>query len=387
VRTPYEIFDAATGDSYGSRVSTSEAFDDARTIWVLAPGHYKVTINNEPFTTLEDFVSIPLAPGSAEELTIVVRTDEDGNPAELLGAGTLGVTPEVEEPGPLTLSSALNGSFSFSATNEEDVEDLQILYVLDAEVDSELRYQLDPIRYELENTLGLGLTSTAAGTLQVASDEFRLRNTFVYSLTPILGLYARADADLNLFPNERRFDAPRDLVRREDGEIRERLDRTSSIQTAPPFFPLEFREGAGVNVEALSSADVQVSVRGGFGASQTIREGVFAETEETLSIEETRYRVFEAQETQTNTGLELAAFAGFLLPLNTTLSTRADVFFPFETFLEPDLSWETTVNTILVNNISLYYRFILSTVETNHDGARLAQSHSLFVRLNYVFRL
>lgn len=57
IELSYQVFDAETGNSYGSDYSTDEMSEWGQDFWILPTGRYKVTLNNQPFTTNRDFAA------------------------------------------------------------------------------------------------------------------------------------------------------------------------------------------------------------------------------------------------------------------------------------------------------------------------------------------
>jgi len=385
-RVRYDIYSSTTGRSYGGRISTTEQFSSAQTTWVLPAGEYKVIINNRPFTTLRDFVTVNLPAGEVEQLTIVVGTDENGNLTSMLGAGDITTGSEMEDDSPLTLASAINASFSFTADNEEAEEVFDLVNIFDSEIDTDLSYEVGPLRYELSNTVAVAFNAVNEAPLRVASDRFRLRNTLLYSITDIYGFYARADASAPLTGNVTTREDAFNYLKRDGTETVEQQTGVNQVRLSPPFFPLALREGAGINVNAVQSEQLDLGIRGGIGASQDVRWEVYsaAGTEE---IDSTTYSVFERQMTEAGIGLELLGFMTALLPLNTSLSTTAEVFVPFDEQRTISVEIENVVNVVLVNNVSLYYRYLVRNAENADGEPYLIHDHGIFIRLNYLLRL
>ncbi|MBC8416640.1 MAG: membrane integrity-associated transporter subunit PqiC, partial [Candidatus Cloacimonetes bacterium] len=70
----YEVFDLEKGESFGSDFPAEEEVGEQEKIWVLKPGRYKVTVNNEPFNTYRDFTTVFVKKGKVQKLTIVMKT-------------------------------------------------------------------------------------------------------------------------------------------------------------------------------------------------------------------------------------------------------------------------------------------------------------------------
>jgi len=384
VRVRYDIYDAETGESYGGRVSSSEALVSAQRVWVVPPGRYKVVVNGRPFATLQDFVTVNLVSGMNEDLTIIVGADDAGATTALRGAGNIDIEETGDPTSPLSLSSAVNANVSFAFDDEEEPWDFSTLLVLDSEVETDLTYEIAPLRYELSNLVAFGFSAADGAPLRVTSDRFRLRNTLLYELTPVYGLYTRLDAEALLFGDRVVTEEPQNYIKRDGDTVIEQEEEEREVTLSPPFMPLTLREGAGLNVTAFRTPRFDLSLRGGLGATQTFRYQTY-EVADSEVIDGETYAVYQAAERSSDIGLEFTAFATVIPPWNTTFTSSAELFVPFGLEREVSLQWENTANVILANNVSLLYRFVLRT-EGQQPEARLVQSHGVFLRLNYLLR-
>ncbi|MFW5684922.1 MAG: hypothetical protein ACOC1I_08720, partial [Spirochaetota bacterium] len=385
VRVRYDIYEAETGRSFGGRISRAEQLISSQSVWILDPARYKVVIRNRPFNALRDFVTVNLEAGRSEDLTIVVSTDEAGNVTSMLGAGNVDLEEVTDAESPLSITSAINGSFSFTANNDQAPDDFETVYFLDSEIETELTYELGPLRYDLENNVAMGFNAFQQRPLRIASDEFRLRNTLLYSLTDLFGLYARADATATIAGSRTVFDEPTDYVKLRDGSVVEQQQDADFAQLSPPFQPLALREGAGINVNALRGERTEIGLRGGIGATQTVRFETYVSAG-TVTIDGETYQAYEHAESELGTGLELSASLTQILPLNTSVTSVIDLFVPFRAADPISLQWENVANLVLLNNVSVYYRFVLSSATSDSGDPYLEQDHGVFVRLNYLFR-
>jgi hypothetical protein len=384
VRVRYDVYDAGTGSSFGGRVSRSESLISYQTVWILEPGRYKVVLNNRPFNTLRDFVTVNLEAGQNEQLTVVVSSPESGG-RNLIGAGNVDIGDLGEEDAPLSIVSAINGSLSFTADNEDSPDDFTTVYFVDSEVDTTLTYEMESLRYELENTVAVGLNAVGANPLRVASDELSLQNTVLYSFTDVYGLYARVDGNTTLFGNQVVPEEATNFIKKRDGRTVEEKTDAEVIRLSPPFLPLTLQEGAGLNVNAVRTGRLEVGLRGGIGAAQTIRKDVY-DAVGTQSVDGTTYQVYEYRESDLDIGFEVSAFGTLLLPFDTSFTSTADVFFPFGVSDAVTFQWENVVNVVLLDNVSVYYRFLLENARTVDGHGYLIQDHGVFLRLNYLVR-
>jgi hypothetical protein len=220
--------------------------------------------------------------------------------------------------------------------------------------------------------------------LNVASDRFQLKNTLIYSFTPIYGLYTRVDGSTTLFGKRIVPDEPRDYVKLDDGVVVDQGADATEIVLSPPLLPAVLKEGFGVNYQAVQTKSVDLSIRGGIGATQTINYGVYA-YDGTTTIDGREYAAYRPTATSFETGLEASALGSLRLPLDAVLSTNLDVLAPFTSLQAISFEWENVLNFVISRNVSLYYRYLLGN-ETGDDGPRLVHQHGVFLRLSYLFR-
>ncbi len=84
----YELFDN-TGSTFGSLFPAETEVGEHNKVWILKPGIYKITVNNESFNAYQNFTTVKVEKGEVTELTIVMETDNDGNPTNLIGSGVM----------------------------------------------------------------------------------------------------------------------------------------------------------------------------------------------------------------------------------------------------------------------------------------------------------
>lgn len=384
-RVRYDVYGAETGRNYGGRISRSEAVLTRPTVWILRPGKYKLILNNRPFNTLRDFVTVTLIEGRGEDLTVVVEQSEPESTPSLVGAGNVAIDEPGAEGSPLGVTSAINATLSFTADNESAPEDFQLAYFLDSEVDTELTYEAGPLQYELRNTVALGFNASGSGPFTLASDELDLRNTLVYSLTDVYGVYARVDLSTTIFGRRIVPDEPLSYVKRGDGATVESVADAAVIRLSPPLLPVTLQEGVGLNVSAVETEIIDLGFRAGIGATQVLRYNVYQEAG-SETIDGAEYVVYESVGSEVQTGIEASASASARLPFDTAVSTTLDLFAPFAAPQTLSLQWESVVNIVLIDNISLYYRLTLTNEAATGDAGTFVQDHGVFLRMNYLLR-
>ena len=384
----YELFGLEDGESFGSEFPAEVELGEQEKVWVLKPGHYKITINNEPFNTYTDFTTVLIEEGSVQKMTIVMETDEEGNPTNMAGAGILEESFLAASMESLKLSSAIHINGNLNSDNELNEDDPKTTITMNSQLENYLIYDKDPLFYNMKSVIDLGVSKTTDTDFRLASDEFDLKNTGIYYFVKDLGFYGRFDVNSHFF-DETQYSSEEFYYQKFDKNGVALGDSVLSyeIKTKPSFYPIELKEGIGINYRILNLSRANLSFRAGFGIRQSFVEDVFvydpSETFVDNNIEHRKY--FELASTNT-TGTEVSLVGNFQLPFNLTYSSDADFYFPFDENEEYTFEWENSFNLNLFKHISLDYKFNLEKLSKDSGIDYLVKEHSLFLRVTYFLR-
>jgi hypothetical protein len=144
------------------------------------------------------------------------------------------------------------------------------------------------------------------------------------------------------------------------------------------FAPLQLKEGAGGNFRVLRTSAIELDLRVGFGARQTLANGlrVFAEDPELggilVPVENSNVLGFEG------TVVGLGRVTRFI-----TLSTELDALIPV-TDDAVVYTWRNQVTLRLVSFISLNYRFNVTRDPNLGIGEEPRTEHDVQLRFSYV---
>ncbi len=382
----YELFDLEHGESYGSEFPAEVELGEQEKVWVLKPGHYKITINNEPFNTYTDFTTVLIEKGNVQKLTIVMETDEEGNPTNMTGAGILEESFLAASLESLKLSSAIHINGNMNSDNELNEDDPEITITMNSQLENYLIYDKDPLYYNMKSVIDLGVSKSSDTDFRLASDDINIKNTGIYYFIKDLGLYGRFDVNSHFF-DETQYSTEDFYYQKfdENGVALGDSVLSDNIQIKSSFYPIELKEGFGINYRILKLSRANLSFRAGFGIRQSFNEDVFVlETSvEVAGVEHRKY--FELASTNT-TGTELSLVGDFQLPFNLTYSTDADFYFPFDEAGEYTFEWENSFKLNLLKHISLDYKFNLKKLGEESGIDYLVKEHSLFLRVTYFLR-
>ena len=385
----YELFELEDGESFGNDFPAEVELGEQERVWVLKPGHYKITINNEPFNTYKDFTTVLIEEGSVQKLTIVMETDEEGNPTNMAGAGILEESFLASSLESLKLSSAVHINGNLNSDNELDEDNPKTTITMNSQLGNYLIYDKDPLYYNMKSVIDLGVSKTTDTDFRLASDDINIKNTGIYYFVKDLGLYGRFDVNSHFF-DETQYSSKDFYYQKfdENGVVQGDSVLSDNIQTKSSFFPIELKEGFGINYRILKLSRANLSVRAGFGIRQSFNEDVFVYDPDeaivdTAGIEHRKY--IELASTNT-TGTELSLVGNFQLPFNLTYSSDADFYIPFDENDEYTFEWENSFNLNLFKHISLDYKFNLEKRGKDSGIDYLIREHSLFLRVTYFLR-
>ena len=385
VKVRYEIFDQSSGESFGSDFPAEEDIGEKDRIWLLQAGLYKVTINNEPFNTYQNFTTVFLEAGSYQILTIVVSTDEDGVPQNLIGAGVLDETDVLEEEDYFHIYSAIHANGNISSDNSNDKNNSTTVINASTQLDNRIVYDRYPYHLTSNLLVEAGLSKDEETDIRASDDSFSLRNTLVYYLVKSFGLYVRGDASTHFFPEKVYSSDERNYIMIDEEGVRDTLMYEDELQIKESWEPAEFKEGFGINWRILDQQRSSLSTRLGLGFRQMYANNVYSydhtETTEVNDSTEVNYYLYNEIGDSTQEGVEFSVVASFELPFNMSYDSNLDILFPFDQD-NPSYEWENILNLRLFKQVSLDYKFTLTYNEDVADYNIL--NHQFYLRITYI---
>ena len=382
----YELWDLITGDSYGSEFPAEEEIGEQSTVWVLRSGYYKLTVNNEPFNTYSNFTTTYVEKGEIKKITIVMDTDDEGNPTNLIGAGVLEASFLESSVGNLRFSSSIHGNVNLNSDNENEQDKSETSIILDAQLQSYLIYDKDPLHYTMKSLIEVGTSKTSNEDFQLAADEFDLKNTGIYYFMKDLGIYGRLDANSHFF-NSYYYGAADFYCTKIDADGNTVQDSVlvDKVKLKPAIFPLILKEGIGINYRILNLSRVNLSLRLGFGMRQEINNDVY-QLWNSQTVGGIEYREYRELEYISKTGTEVSLVGSFQLPFNISYNLNADFLFPFNDEKNYTMEWENVFNAKIFRYISLDYKLKLIHKMPEMMDDYIALNHTLFLRVTYFLR-
>lgn len=382
----YEIYDLESGQSFGSGFPAEEEIGEQPVVYVLKPGYYKITINNVSFNTYRDFTTTLIETGEIKKLTIVVETDEDGNPLSMVGAGVLEESFLQRNLGRLRFSSAVHGYVNLNSDNENDEKTHNTTISLNSQFQNYLIYDYDKFHYSMKNLIEIGTSKSSDQDFRLASDEFDLKNTAIYYFMKNLGIYSRFDINSHFFSSS--YYSSEDFYGTKidiDGNVVVDSLLVNDIKISSPLFPMVLKEGFGINYRILNQAKAKLSLRAGFGMRQELNNDVYRLSKiENAGNKE--YREYHEIDSESKTGTEISVVGSFILPWNISYSTNADFLFPFGEEEDYTMEWENVFNLRLLKYISLDYKLKLIHKMPDMSDDYISRNHTLFLRISFFLR-
>ncbi|MBN2281301.1 MAG: membrane integrity-associated transporter subunit PqiC [Candidatus Marinimicrobia bacterium] len=383
----YEIYDALTGESYGTHYPVKKELGEQQRVWMLKPGLYKLTINNEPFNTYRDFTTVYLNKGKTERLSLVVDVDDNDNPTHLIGGGIIeGQSGEVFAEH-WRVSSALHGNFNMNSSNETDEDEYFSTSVVTSQFENRIVYNNMPHYYYMRNLTEIGFTKSTDVDLRLSADEFDVKNTYVLFMLKNLGVYGRIDINSHFFSSYRYSTSKFNYIKQNSRgkEISRALDE-KKIKLADGIYPMVLKEGIGVNYRLFNTPKAKLSIRTGLGIRQELYDKVYDITNKNYTEENIVYQLYQEKVDLFNRGTEVSLVGNFNLPFNLSYMTNADILFPFNTSESITVDWENVFNLRLFKHISIYYKLNLQNKQGEDGNEYILNRHSLFLRLTYIIR-
>ena len=383
----YEIFDAITGESYGTHYPVQKELGEPQRVWMLRPGLYKVTINNEAFNTYRDFTTVYLNKGKVERLSLVVDVDDNDNPTNLIGGGILeGQTGEVIAEH-WRAYSALHGNFNMNSSNETEKDEYFSTTVVTSQFENRIVYNNMPHYYYMRNLMELGFTKSTDVDLRLSADDFDMKNTYVLFLLKNLGIYGRFDLNSHFFSSYKYATSKFNYIKQDrKGNEVERDNDQNEMKLTNGLFPMVLKEGIGVNYRLFNTPKSKLSIRTGLGIRQELYKDVYDLVDKNHDDNGETYQLYREMDDIFNRGTEVSLVGNFNLPFNLSYMTNADILFPFDANENITVDWENVFNLRLFKHISIYYKLNLQNKKGEDQNEYILNRHSLFLRLTYIFR-
>jgi uncharacterized lipoprotein YmbA len=383
VETAYEIFDAETGNSYGTGYTSESMSEWEKQVRILPVGRYKVTINNRPFTANRDYAAVYVEKGKGNILTLSVAREEESELYRVIGGGVIKEPLFSAEDERWILSSSIAGNVAGIFNNQETFSDYSVSFNLNGFLQNRLRYDHDPLNVTLLNLVEVGAARSETGELEVTRDGIEFDSTAVVDLLFNLGLYLNVDVSTHFLERYHRESSPFDyrMLGPEGTEITSGSG-VEEIMTAPPFVPTKLQEGTGINLTLAESPRLESSARFGLGLRQNLYGASFPEIDTSGDTV-----ILQQRENELSTGLEAALQLSTRLFQDLTYDTRFEAYAPFTDFEDLSLEWAHDLQLSLLRYFTIDYRATLYNDTAPNGDAYIASDHGVYFRFSTIYRI
>jgi len=314
VKESYELFDEDQ-ENFGIGYGVEEERGEAVHTWLLKPGTYTVVRVGENVAAPRKF-SIRLLPGELVQRNLIV--DENGVFVGFYAPGYLQLSDR--EAARLVSRWELSMSPQFGATQNTAGEDRASLSFA-GEIRNSTRYNSRRHFFDLRTVVEEGFTKEQGHALRKAVDEVEVRSTYILRLSRRLGPYLRGVLNSKLFATKVHFDAPQTVVfRNARGDVLETRAGIMAFTQSPSLYPLQLREGLGINSQLYRSYPLNVDLRLGIGARQTYNLDTYELSQDRRTATELR--------NGSSSGLEALIVTDARLGRHIGLDAEADLLMP-----------------------------------------------------------
>ena len=355
--------------SYGLGSGIEEERGERVRTWLLKPGVYHVVKVGDSFSTIRKF-SVQLLPGQLSQRNLCF----DGKRGEFIGfyprpALQAGAT----ETRSITYQTEVSGSTTANTSQRTAGKDRTNLN-LSVQVFNRTRYNtarsFASIRFIFEE----GVTKEGDETFRKSIDRIEIRGTYIYRLSRQFGPYLRGVFNTDIFSDDVRFDPDSTFVKLDrQGEILATF-RGPEVTISPSFSPLIFRQGVGINSQLFRTYALNMDVRFGLGAKQTLVSDEFGLRRDELSATKLK--------TQTSTGLEALLVMDARLARFANLDSEFDMLMNSRDMGKWVFSWENRLRIFLTSFINLD---LVADLEREETLRRLQAREQILLRFSKFF--
>jgi hypothetical protein len=376
LESPYELISMDAWLNYGKGYGMKEErLQDVRT-WILQPGMYRLSKAGESYNSLQNFITLQINPGELHSVELIF----DPTTGNLIAGGIKALQTRTRGGRSWTYGVRAGGNLALIRVIDESDESREsILFATDLR----LRAKFDNSRYFglTEMFLENSFVKESDRSLSANSDQLQLRSTWVRRLNAYVGPYVRGQVTTHLFPNKPLADTVYRVNTRKDPLTPGKtlvdtlgIEMGPDFEIEPSFFPIRLAEGAGANLEILSTYPAEVTTQVGVAARQKLSRGEYLARSA---------NTFERSSSDFEIGVEALLNARFRLGTQLTLDLRTEIFAPNADFGETRLDdLEADLRFYLSRNLEIGYLFrIRETLEAVAN--RYPSSHSVSMRLSF----
>ena len=373
-RTPvnesYELYQEGTQENFGLGFGVEEERGEGVGTWILRPGTYHVVNVGESFSTIRK-LSVTLEPGNLVQRNLVF--DQNANQYIGFYPRPVGQYGREREHRALTSATELSGSV-LGNTSQRTAQDRTSLS-LSLQMFNRTRYSAGKNFGSLRFVFEEGATKEEGSAFRKSIDKFEVRGTYIYRASRKFGPYLRGVMTTKLFTDDVFFDQPRNFYKiSAHGDTLSTERNASEVTLSPSFFPLRLRQGVGINSQLFRTFPLNMDLRIGLGARQTLVSDSF----ELAGDKSTAIEL----ENASSTGVEALLITDARLAKAINFDSEFDILIPSTDPGEWVFSWENRLRVFLTSFINLD---IVADLEREETLNRLIGREQILLRFSRFF--
>ncbi|MBP7462643.1 MAG: hypothetical protein KBA26_15270 [Candidatus Delongbacteria bacterium] len=375
IKETFDIFNIM--DKQNKKVMTfssdnAENVDKMRT-YFLPPGLYKIVLSGTSVNTEVDFCTFTLLPGHYIPYMIVLEETS----RHFQGSGNINREMQQTKIRNWRLNAAWHGSFNFTHANDVTSDNFATNYLFSSTPEFQAKYDSRTHFFSNRTIMEEGWNKEGSGNLISYLDNLETKNVFILKFYKSMGIYGRFNLSTRVFPTYARYDENRTLFLFDaDNRLISIHRDTRQVTLAPAFYPLNLKEGTGLNLTIAPSYRFSFYLRSGLGFSQTYNTDVYS----SLSGNDSSFIRLKDSKLQ---GIEANLNAQIYPASHIYILTEFDMLSPFNSQNKIIYELETIINIRLLKSISLDYTLRIKQDKNISDIVQREQI--VMLRYSYYF--
>ncbi len=366
-----QVFRVSTAESYGIVPAISPELGEQMQTLLLPPGLYKIVKRGRDFNTFVNFATVLLESGTYTPFTLVI----DSQSGNFIGAGILTQAKELRHIKHLRVYAAIHGIVDINSDNRTTRQTRTYLSII-TQLENRLLYDRFPHYYLSNNLVDFGTQKQHKTKFTINPHLLQFKNTYIYYLLNWLGGYGRFDLTTQFLPTTVLYKDPVNILLQDaNGNIVERKEGITELRIAPAFYPLELKEGIGLNLTPFRTFNARVSIRTGFGFRQNYNKDVYQPTR----VDTVFSRTLDSHQR----GLESSIVSYLNVFQNLGFTTELDILFPIGETNEPVVDVVNFISLAVTKNVTLEHTLRLKHDINSYRYNILEQK--ILLRLSYYF--
>ncbi len=376
IRENFDIFILSSDIPQKVLTISSEDFEnlDKISTYYLPAGVYKLVKSGSNINTEIDFSTFTILPGHYLPYMIVL----DNTSRHFLASGIIRQEYTERKVKNWRLFGGIHGNFNLSNSNDLSSKQNNTNYSFSTQLEFTAKYDNRLYYFYTRNNFEEGWNKQGSESIRTFIDNMETKNIFVLKIYKPFGIYSRLNLTTKIFASYKYYDSPTNItVYQKDSTKYNIFPYKEKVRISPPFFPLDIKEGIGLNFTFSPSIKYTFNIRTGFGFRQTYNNDVLS------LIDEKKDSVYKQLSNSQLTGYELSYFSQIYPFNNVYIITEFDMIYPFSAGKKRAYELENIINLRLLNNISLDYTIRIK--QDKNISNIIKKEQIILIRYSYYF--